>query len=443
MTKRIAVVIAAQHYIVHGGIGQFVKGFHDLAKEHDCIVDIITDVDPKTPFFENNGAIIYPSKPTSLRGHRAAFPFKDSIRLETSINLRDAILKACSRFIYDMFIIQSPEGLLAIEILGLQKKIPVVFYTHMENLIYPNMASKTFSVPCLELTRQMMKLPDIIVGTQSKANDTALAEISIPSTVLPMAIPEALLLEPWKGKKEGLLFIGRWEERKNPEAFIEVAKAAGLPVKVMTSADHVDAVRADLEKAGIMDADIRGGISGKEKADFIRSSEFNFVPSHRESFCFALFEGLGHCHSIVLEQNNWWGHYRREDLNIARDTADVLEIIKAKKGKKIPKNQMEFVHDYQNSVWEAWLAVLDKEFEPRDSTGSSFYKEAATGGFYMEEYIDGLNRKNGVGLDDIIVGYSSFDNTHRVQVHNGTWVYVREEDATPREITDLSDLFDM
>lgn len=432
MNKRIAVVMTTQHFIAHGGVGQFVKGFHDLAAQHGCIVDLILDSNPKTnAFFTPNGRIFHPRSLTSLKDHRDVFAFKDSMRLETTTNLRNSLMVALNTVIYDMIVLQSPEALLAGEILGLQSKIPVVFYTHLENIIYPAMKTPTFSPQYLDMTRCLMRMKDLIVGTQSKVNQDALVDLDIHSTVLPMPIPEQdLLIRVDDSKKEGLLFIGRWEERKNPSEFVRVAAKTGLPVKVMTAPNHIEKAKEDLKAAGVTDMDVRGGITGKEKVDFIRSAKINYVPSHRESFCFALFEGLGHCHSIVLEKNDWWGHYRREDLNIAKNTDDAVRMALELYGQPVPDSQMEFVQAYQDTAWKGWSDLLEEERTGRDSKRSEFYK-TADGGIYFSDFINRLGRSGLASIEDVAAAYNSFDVTNRVQTSDDTWAYLDPSHSKP------------
>ena len=44
--KRIAFLISDQHFITHGGIGQFAKGFTELGDRINWKVDIILDKEP-------------------------------------------------------------------------------------------------------------------------------------------------------------------------------------------------------------------------------------------------------------------------------------------------------------------------------------------------------------------------------------------------------------
>ena len=420
MNKRIGIAIAAQHFIPHGGLGQFVKGFSDLASANGCIVDIITDSKIADPFFEPNGLIISPDEPVSLKNHRTAFAFKDSMRFETAENIRNAMLKSLNSVIYDMIVLQSPEMMLGVEVLGLQEKIPVVFYTHLENIIYPDMQSPTFTSTYLDMSRCLMRLPGLINATQTARNVELLAKQDISSVEAHMPIPETELLNSIPdSEKNGVLFVGRWEERKNPEAFIEAVKDLGLPVKVMTAAHHVDKAISDLKSAGITDYEVKGGITGKEKVDFIRTSSVVFIPSRRELFCFSLYESIGHCHSIVLEKYNWWENFKREEFHVAKDIKSAAELIKELHGTPVPESQLEYVREYHRSSWGAWQEILERTYPRRDSTRSAMSKAAAEG-FYYKDFIEGLGRR--CSTEDILTAYNSWDNWTRVNTRDDTWI---------------------
>ena len=66
--KKIAFVISSQHFIAHGGIGQFAKTYCDMAKELGWAVHIILDKAPtKTALLDyinslDNTHIYYNSK---------------------------------------------------------------------------------------------------------------------------------------------------------------------------------------------------------------------------------------------------------------------------------------------------------------------------------------------------------------------------------------------
>lgn len=449
MGKRIGVVMADQHYIPHGGLGQFTKGISELLQEQNHVVDIITDSKPKDPFFIPNGKIYYPDKPVSLSGHRACFSFKDSYRLETSINIRDAIMKAYKSNMYDLLILQSPEMLLACSDLGLHNKIPCVFYTHLENVIYEDINTPTFTDQYLDITRCLLRQKDLITATQTSYNVECLSKLGINSVEAHMPIPEKDLLVQSNNHKEGILFIGRWEERKNPEAFLEALsklKDKTIKIKVMTASQHMDKATKDLQKIGFNNLDIRGGITGKEKVDFIKSSKVCVNTSKRESFCFALFEALGHCHCIVLEKYNWWEHFGRNNLHLAKNATHVSELIEGLLDKDIPKSQIDYVISYNNSAKDEWNKILDTKLSKnRDFKISGFYKTLEQkGGMFWDEFIEEVVKNRSgipVSVDDVVTAYNSWDF---IETDNNTktWITLKDNPLKMPDTEIEEDMFE-
>lgn len=449
MRKRIGIVMADQHYIPHGGLGQFAKGISELFQEQNHVVDIITDSRTKDPFFTPNGKIFYPDKPVSLSGHRACFSFKDSYRFETCINIRDAIMKAFKSNMYDMLILQSPEMLMACSDLGLHNKIPCVFYTHLENVIYDDINTPTFTDQYLDITRCLLRQNDLITATQTSYNVGCLSKLGINSVEAHMPIPEEELLEFSDEPKDGVLFIGRWEERKNPESFLEALsklKDKTIKIKVMTAGQHMDKAAKDLQKIGFNNLDIRGGITGKEKVDFIKSSKVCVNTSKRESFCFALFEALGHCHCIVLEKYNWWEHFGRNNLHLGKNTTHVSELIEDLLNKDVPESQIEYVISYHNSAKDQWNNILNTTpSKNRDFKTSGFYKTLEQkGGMFWDEFMEEVVKNRSgipVSVDDVVTAYNSWD---MIETDNDykTWITLKSNPIPIPEIEIEEDMFE-
>ena len=447
--KRIGIVMADQHYIPHGGLGQFTKGISEMFQEQNHIVDIITDTKPKDPFFTPNGKIHYPSKPVSLAGHRTCFSFKDSYRFETCINIRDAIMKAYTSNMYDMLILQSPEMLMACSDLGIHLKIPCVFYTHLENVIYDDIITPTFTDQYLDITRCLLRQQDLITATQTSFNVECLKQLNIKAVEAHMPIPEKDLLEPSNQDKKGILFIGRWEERKNPEAFLDALsklKDKNIKVKVMTAKQHVEKATKDLLKIGFNNLDIRGGIIGKEKVDFIKSSKICVNTSKRESFCFALFEALGHCHCIVLEKYNWWEHFGRSNLNLGKNNNHIAELIEDLLDKDVPETQIDYVRSYDQSAKDQWNDILNTKLSKnRDFKSSGFYKTLEQkGGMFWDEFMDEVVKNRSdipVSVDDVVTAYNSWD---LIESDNDTktWLTLKSKPLPMPIIEEEVDIFE-
>ena len=138
--KRIAFMISDQHFIPHGGIGQFSKGFTEMCSRIGWKVDIILDKDPTNDFsklIESLGSnIISPTEPLRYSDHTATFAFSDTINFEKIINFRKALLKAFTENIYDMVVCNTQEAMTAAYAMTINQYIPVVFYTHLHSMIF-------------------------------------------------------------------------------------------------------------------------------------------------------------------------------------------------------------------------------------------------------------------------------------------------------------------
>jgi glycosyltransferase involved in cell wall biosynthesis len=316
--KRIAFLISDQHFIPHGGIGSFCKSFTEMCGRLNWKVDIILDKQPTGTFnevIEGAGAnIVYPDEPLKYSDHTATFAFSDTINFEKIINFRKAILKAFETNVYDMIVCNTQEAMTASYAMTVNRYIPVVFYTHLHSMIFrESQGSDVFLDSYHNFYNKHMEFSDIIIGTQSQKNIDELTKFGATNChLLRMPMSERGLLELYTGSHKGVLFIGRWEEGKNPEAYIRVMKECKLPCKVMTNSNGAKKFEKAFIDAGIKDYEIKAGITGQEKVDFIRSSGAFFMPSLRENYPFAFLECLGHMPCVVLDNQDWSDNFNEK-----------------------------------------------------------------------------------------------------------------------------------
>ena len=334
--KRIAFLISDQHFIPHGGIGQFAKGFTEMCNDLEWKIDIILDKAPTNEHFVNlfttlGANLVYPDQPISYSDHTGTFAFSDSVNLEKITNFRKAILESFQKNLYDMFICNSQESMTAAYIMALTKDIPLVFYSHLHSMIFRQPNGNDVFLECYHhFFNKHMEFPDALIGTQTILNKMALENNGSKFvSVLPMPISERGLLIPNTQDRNGVLFIGRWEEGKNPEAYVRVMKESGLPCKVMTSVSSKKKFEKAFEEAGITDYDIRTGITGDEKVEFIKSSKVFFCPSLRESYGLAFYECIGHMPCVALDIQDWTDnfesiYYFKTSLEEASDLIKIL-----------------------------------------------------------------------------------------------------------------------
>ena len=396
--RRIAFLISDQHFIPHGGIGQFAKGFTEMCSRFSWKVDMVLDKAPTNDFsklIKSIGAnIIYPDDSVKYTDHTATFAFSDSINFEKTVNFRKSILKAFETNIYDMIVCNTQESMTAAYAMTVHKYIPVVFYTHLHSMIFREDTNfnDVFLDSYHNFYNKHMEFDDIVVGTQSKKNiDELKKHGSKNSILLGLPMTERALLEPYTGSRKGVLFIGRWEEGKNPEAYIRVMKECKLHCKVMTNSNGQKKFEKAFAEAGITDYEIRAGITGQEKVDFIRGCEVHFNPSLRESYGIAFMECLGHMPCVVLDNQDWSDNFNEKyfhKVNIKDAAGTIVDIY----GSKQSSEALEYVKSLDNEVAQGWISFLDDFVGKRSNTNAAKINTYET--VKYRDYITALNRKH-------------------------------------------------
>ena len=408
-TKRIAFLISDQHFIPHGGIGSFAKGFTEMCGRIGWKVDIVLDKAPTNDFSEliiSLGAnIIYPDEPLRYSDHTATFAFSDTINFEKIINFRKSILKAFETNVYDMIVCNTQEAMTASYAMTVNKYIPVVFYTHLHSMIFrESQGSDVFLDSYHNFYNKHMEFTDIIIGTQSQKNIDELTKFGATNcALLRMPMSERGLLEPYSGTHKGVLFIGRWEEGKNPEAYIRVMKECKLPCKVMTNSNGAKKFEKAFNDAGIKDYEIKAGITGQEKVDFIRSSGVFFMPSLRENYPFAFLECLGHMPCVVLDNQDWSDNFNKKyfhKVNIKDAGETITEIYCDTQSAEA----LDYVCDLDDEVAEGWITFLNSFVSKQSNVNTAKINTYETVNY--TDYLTQLNRGH-YNRDDFISVYNN------------------------------------
>lgn len=396
-SKRIAFLISDQHFIPHGGIGQFAKGFTEMCGRIGWKVDIILDKAPTNDFSElikSLGAnIVYPEEPLRYTDHTATFAFSDTINFEKIINFRKALLRAFETNIYDMIVCNTQEAMTASYAMTVNKYIPVVFYTHLHSMIFrETQGSDVFLDSYHNFYNKHMEFTDIIIGTQSQKNIDELTKHGATNCVLlRMPMSERGLLEAYNGPRKGVLFIGRWEEGKNPEAYIRVMKECQLPAKVMTNKNGAKKFEKAFADNGITDYEIKAGITGQEKVDFIRSSSVFFMPSLRENYPFAFLECLGHMPCVVLDNQDWSDNFDSVFYHKVH-ISNAAETIKSLYGMDRQSLALDYVKSLDDAVAQGWIEFVDNFNGKRSNNNAAKINSYET--VKYRDYITDLNRNH-------------------------------------------------
>lgn len=436
--KRIAFCISDQHLVPHGGIGQFAKGFTEMAKTLNWKVDIITDK-PSTNSFgalvQSLGAnLIAPDEPMSYKNHTGTFAFTDSINFEKMLNFRNAIMKAFNTNLYDMIICNSLEAMPAALSFDLNKYIPVVFYTHEESMVFRDTRNfkGVFLESCNEFFNNLMYLENCFIGTQSDRNVKELTDNGAAYVFkLPMPMSERGLLVENKGPRKGVLYIGRWEDRKNPEAFLKVIKETGLPAKIMTNSNGKKKFEARLAELGITDYEIKESIVGQEKVDFIKSAKVHFNPSLRENYPFTFFESLGHMPCIVIDKSDWVTNFDSKyyDRLPTNEVPALLNKLYNEDHSKRNHDALQYIKhlDFQTSQY--WNDFL-KDFKPAESNSDRAKINEYTEVKYID-FITDLNRKQ-LAIDDVKAVLTNKSKFNIIYTDSNTYLS-KNKDFIPQE----------
>jgi glycosyltransferase involved in cell wall biosynthesis len=410
--KRIGFLVSYQTLIPHGGIGQFAKSFCELMDDHNIKVDIITDKEPKDNEFIKSlkANIIAPKESLPYTTHSNIFMYGDTFCYERMANFRNAIIEALEHNIYDVFVCNTYETIQVASTMGLEDCIQIIAYTHLESQIFKD-TKNPFLHNTNELMRQQLETSGIYVGTQSKFNQL---NISDTAYHLPIPITERDLLTEYTGDREGILFVGRWEEGKNPELFIELIEQTRLPARVMTSPNGAKKFEERLKKLGVK-YDIRASIIGKEKVDFIKSSRIAFNPSVVESYGMAFYEQHIQLPTLVLENQRWTKNFNKEFFYTCnkKDMAERAKQLYESFEKAETYYNLEAIKHFnfmERQVFHKWNDCFS-EFNPKQSNNSTA-KILDSITVKYNDYIRDLDRKV-ICIDDV---RSVLTNKHKYRI---------------------------
>lgn len=438
--KRIGFLVSYQTLIPHGGIGQFTKSFCELMDSYNIKVDIITDKEPKDNDFVRSlkANIIYPKESLAYTTHSGIFMYGDTFCYERMANFRNSIIQALEHNLYDSFVCNTYETVQVASTMGLEDCIQIIAYTHLESQIFKD-TKNPFLQSTNEMMRQQLDMSSLWVGTQSKFNSLELEYKG--AWHLPIPISEQELLKEHDKPREGVLFVGRWEEGKNPELFLDLIEQTKFPAKVMTSANGAKKFEERLKKIGVP-YEIKVGIIGQEKVDFMTSARIAFNPSIVESYGMAFYEQHIQMPTLVLENQRWTKNFNDEFFyycnkkNMSQRAQELYgSFDKAETWYNL--GSLHHAQEQEDKVFHKWNTCFNT-FEPKQSN-SNTAKILENTTVKYSEYIEGLGRKL-ICIDD---ARSALTNKHKFRViYTDTDTYLSKDPSfEPKEEESGESLF--
>ena len=440
--KRIAFLMSSEYLKPTGGVGQFAKSFCELMNQHGIKVDIITDKKPYDETFSFNltDNIIYiDNKKNLLYGdHQTIYGKPDSYCYERMINFRNAIMEALRTNMYDAFICNTYETVRLVHDMGLENQIQIIAYTHLESQIFKD--TKNPFLSCVnESMRGELQLSGIHIGTQSLFNRLQFEN----AYELPIPLPEKDLIEKHNKPRTGVLFIGRWEEGKNPELYLELIKQTGLPARVMTSETGAEKFEEALKKI-TKDYQVVYDKIGAEKVDFITSCRIAFNPSIVESYGIAFLEQMTQMPTVALENMRWTNNfdskyfYTCNKKNMTSIVTDLYNKFDTSE-KYYETGALAHVQALQDSIFHKWNTCFS-DYKPKqvDSSKAKICSETTV---KYRTFIKNLNRK-ALSLENDI--RSIYNNKHKFRIiYTNTDTYLTKDPTfEPTEEETSKNLFE-
>jgi len=143
---------------------------------------------------------------------------------------------------------------------------------------------------------------DHLVAVSQRTKDDAVELYGVAPekiTVTPHGVDPAFAPVPAAPRNDYLLFVGAVQERKNPLAAAEAARAVGLPLVVAGPEKERELAQA-LRARG---ADVRGYVDHAQLADLYRNAAALVWPSRYEGFGLPVLEAMASGTPVVLSSD--------------------------------------------------------------------------------------------------------------------------------------------
>lgn len=438
------------------GHGIFMKGVIETLLAEGHFIDIVLDGEQQDTFLSQYPINVYfPDKAERLSygKHSNLFQFSDSFNFEKSLNFRTAITKALTNHIYDLIICNDTESAFVCYQMGLGKFVKLTSYAHECASINPELGEGVFKDCYYDLVDNMMHFDNFTTLIQTKENLFKLMGGKVGNTnncyIQPYPLTDSTPVNT--SERDGLLFIGRHEDRKNPAAYIKllagIKATYGVEVKakVLTRSAHVKKFESDFASIGHTNYEIRADVVGLEKAEIIQSSKLAFMPYKNESFGIAVLEALRFMPTIVLDKFDW--HYNFDTFSNLFKCSDTDLVAKAWDlyNNFVPNEELvqtefdNYESDYNNALLGLLknTPVTKSKTEPRNRLYK--YLQSKKGQWVsLAEYFKKENTKQVIYLtSDIETLYTGVDTWFNVKHTNKTtYVGISNENAEFEEIVD-------
>lgn len=414
MIKTVGILVSSR-FLYPCGIGVFLMSAIDFFKKNKWSIVLILDGKFKNKLkdldvndvnvYENNNII-------DKKIHQQLFSFEENICFENVLNYRTSLCNSLKENIFDLIICNDLESILCVYNMGLQDYINVFYYTHCHSIIkYSNENNANidiFSQKYIDFLLNIMNLPGINFITQSQLNNRLLGN---RCEVLPILVKNKNYI--FNESKEGILFIGRWDERKNISFFFDTIKRIKnqinkeLKIKIITKESNIIKFRKKFEELNYKNYDLFYDLNENDKFDVINSSKILFYPSKLEAYCIVIKECIPYIDCLILEEYGWWKMWDGyvEKTNKENCVNDLLKLYNRPINKELFLKRSIELEKKDERCWDDFLKNL-KSKNIKQSTNSNFLKTLnMKNEILLKSYFNNLGREP--YLSDFINVYKS------------------------------------
>jgi len=442
ITKRIGMLVARNNF-VYRGVGAYSKSIIDWALDAGYHIDIISDAAVRDnglfSAYKQRVQWIQPDNTIVDSIYKELSSFSKPFDTALSLNFRNSLVKALRSHTYDMIVTNVGEALDAVTSIGVHKYCTVLHATHHESEAGIKVLHDIFSPGVTDHYRALCNLPDVVLACQSNWIQSH-ARIQYPNKtdeclVVPPLVPEQELLnfsslpvERW-----GVGFVGPWEPRKNPEAYIAALKASGLPAVVLVPSEtSAKKFQERFKKEGI-EYKIHVGVTGMEKTRIIQSLGAAYHPAVSETFGLGALETAHSCPTVLLDKNEWSQAHR--DYAIIVNEKDVANVLKEVYGAGVDTALQNKLTQRNQNIRDV-LSALAQRITSDSVPKNNFYKALDQQGLIKHE--DFTQAQSSFCTDEIykMLKIPSVSTVEVLHSYNQTYYRCRGSNLMPTESKD-------
>lgn len=417
----------------NNGVYHFHRGFLKLAKAQNWKVDILFDKlsgnkgdKVYQDLIDIGATCIFPKRPV-IDNNEKYFSFTVGLSATELANLQTCVLEAMQTNLYD-FAIGCPLYTNQITKL-LTLDIPTIWYTHAPDSV-TGIYNDGYSDPMVDNLIEMQSSL-FTIATQTDENVKILNARGKDAICLPLPFPDLEVFDTLSLPKNGIMFIGSTEGRKNVDAFIKLIDATKIHAKVLTSRGSADAIREKLLTTGAT-FEIQSNVSGNVKRDLFASSEIFFMPSLNESYGYAFAEAISQTHAVAFDYA-WTKNFSTDYCHIVDKTSYIEYIEKLYYAKTpIKKDATAYVRSLHTDAETRWSNFINasKPVSTEKFTKSFIDKHR---NFYIHDLAVAINRPH-LSLDELrpLIARAKSGQAHITYMDDYTWFSL--DNLQPTEI---------